>query len=105
MYGLKRDLIDACGEDPYDDGFSLIWNMWNTNETKLVDGWGPVSLIIKDGEYPDGYAIEDVRMVFKLNNSDTYWEASGRWSSYEGKEWNDQLRQVVPREKTITIYE
>jgi hypothetical protein len=28
----------------------------------------------------------------------------GKWSSYDGKDWNNNLKQVFPHEKVVTVY-
>jgi hypothetical protein len=106
IVGLKESLIYQCdGDDTYDEGFHYVWNSWKLNESKFIDSWGPVTLVVKEGEYPDGYNVEDVLMVFKLHNSETYWQVEGKWSSYDGQDWNQNLKQVFPHEKVITVYQ
>ncbi len=103
--GLKEALVSHFDDDPYDAGFYLVWERWTLGVMRYIDGWGPATLVVKDGEHPDGYNVEDIEMVFRLHNSETYWQIEGKWSSYDGQDWNDNLKQVFPHEKVVTVYQ
>lgn len=45
-------------------------------------------------------------IVYHFKNHNLYFEANGYYSSWDGTDWSDaSLYQVIPKEKTITIYE
>jgi hypothetical protein len=47
----------------------------------------------------------DVVWTFKDDNSARYFKETGRYYSFVGGEWNDDMREVFPRQVEVTVYE
>jgi hypothetical protein len=50
----------------------------------------------------DGWE-EQLFVVFDIGG--TLYKATGTYTSHVGSEWNEELKVVVPKEKTIVVYE
>jgi hypothetical protein len=47
----------------------------------------------------------DVIWTFKDDNNARYFKETGRYYSFVGGEWNDDMREVFPRQVEVTVYE
>jgi hypothetical protein len=46
---------------------------------------------------------EDLTLIFKIGEQ--FFKITGFYSSYDADEWETEVTEVVPKEKTITVYE
>lgn len=70
------------------------------NDTKT---WGDVEEVDSQGDYEGGGDFAMKVLFFKDHN--VYIRQTGFYSSYNGTDWNDDYREVFPKEKTITVFE
>jgi hypothetical protein len=105
-----KDFIAAAycadvGYSVYDPGCynEAIWEMYNgtirygniliTQQQQTGGGEG-------SGEYMD--------VVWKIHDDDNnarYFKQTGRYYSFVGGEWNDDMKEVFPRQVEVTVYE
>lgn len=92
---LIEELVDKSGDNIYDlledleEGRSELFG-----STKLVDYCG-------DEEGGGEYSMK----VFHFEDFNLFVKITGFYSSYNGFDWNDDWKQVFPKEKQITVYE
>lgn len=68
-----------------------------------VYGFGRCKLVGEEGGYEGGG--EYVERVVYFEDHNVYIRLTGTYYSYHGTDWNDDYTQVVPKEKTIIVYE
>jgi hypothetical protein len=85
--GLYYEAIWELGSVPQQVGELFV-----SVERRLGGGEG-------SGEYMD--------IVWKIADCDTarYFKETGRYYSFVGGEWNDDIHEVFPKQKEITVYE
>lgn len=75
------------------------------DEDDMVHGLG-IECVETEGGYEGGGEYADA--VFAVINEEgiplTYFRITGSYNSYDGTEWSDTVKEVVPREVTITQY-
>ncbi len=64
---------------------------------------GKIEEVDSEGDYEGGgeYAMKVLHFV----DHDVYLKLEGAYYSYNSTEWDDELKEVRPQEKTITVYE
>lgn len=68
-----------------------------------VYGFGKCKLVGEEGGYEGGG--EYVERVVYFEDHGVYIRLTGVYYSYHGIDWNDDYAQVIPKEKTIIVYE
>src|SRR6266404_8450601 len=74
----------------------------------VVPGLGTVTLEEHFGGEGQGDHAHLVFRVHCLTDTEEwlkYYQVDGYYSSYEGTDWDGDLYQVTPRQKTITVFE
>jgi len=81
--------VDAVGYEDYDEVES---GLYLTTVHEVGGGEG-------GGDY--------VERVYEHDNDGEpiFVRITGYYSSYNGTDWNDGVKQVFPKQKTITVYE
>jgi len=69
---------------------------------KLLETVGPTKIVHQEGDREGGGDHSEV--VVHFEEHDIYLKATGYYSSYNGTEWNDEMTEVRPQEKVITVY-
>lgn len=98
QYGHIFDDIDFNSNTIYEDLEEAV-EKWAQNNKIEIQSTELTGCDLDSG-------IEDYRMVFSINGH--YYAFEYYYSSYEGWECNeigDELKEVFPVEKTITVYE
>lgn len=88
-YGSYINYIDDISGKQYEVpelGIVTIVDYHNHDSYKNYDNW-----------------TEDLWIVFEIG--DTLYRATGTYTSYEGENWNDELKIVRPMPKVITVFE
>lgn len=64
---------------------------------------GNIVKVDSEGDYEGGgeYAMKVLHFV----NHDVYLKLEGVYYSYNGTEWDDEVKEVRPFEKTVIVYE
>lgn len=80
-----------------------------------AEGWSDVeysSFIIIDGKFVDYEVVDTTGGMDKGSNAsvtikigDQYFRKEGYYASHYGYDWDGPLREVVPVEKIVTVYE
>jgi hypothetical protein len=85
---------------------NLIIN--NGGVEKLVDGEldeiiPAYEIVDKKGDREGGgeYSMK----VFHFKEANVFLKVTGFYSSYHGTDWNEEIEEVKPVEKTVTVYE
>jgi hypothetical protein len=110
---LSTDLIRAAllhyAEEELDWGnFGEYINYTGDSNGKTFDvpGLGIVTIVDHHGydsyKNYDGWE-EHIWVVFEIQGK--LYKATGTHTSYTGSEWDRELKEVSPKEKTITVYE
>jgi hypothetical protein len=90
------------------DSFSEYVNNYANQRGQVYDvpGLGPVKIVdyynYDSNKNYDGW-YEDIWIVFEIQGK--LYKASGKHSSYEMSVWEDEVKLVVPKQKTITVFE
>jgi hypothetical protein len=104
---VKAALLQYAEEVDGWSSFGAYTNNYNpVGKTYEVPGLGEVK-IVDASDYDsnknyDGW-YEDLWVVFDIQG--TLYKATGTYTSYVGSDWEDELKVVVPKEKTILVYE
>lgn len=104
---FQRALVGLMTDDFEDRVYvpNWVWGELSELDEELVPDFGTVSVVTQEGGEGQG---DQYFVVWKLtdeNGDEYYFRADGYYSSYEGVEWDGaELRQVQPRQKTITVY-
>lgn len=107
-FEFQRALVRLLVEDYEDVVYppNWVWSELGELSNEPVQDFGTVDVVLQEGGEGQG---DQYFIVWKLtdeNGDEYYFRADGYYSSYEGVEWDGaELRQVTPREKTITVYE
>ena len=89
------------------------WYLENNEEYYTEDGldfikgiWDDFEIIDTDTEY---YSLEDeyaeIRVIVKRKSDDKYFEGFYTYFQWNQNEYNLKLTEVLPKEKTIIVYE
>lgn len=98
-----RAHAETCDED-------AGWFYWDdvsyhTNERVDVSGLGSVRVIDNEGGEGQG---DHAHLVFEVTSGDgevRLFKLDGYYSSHCGTEWDGDLYEVEPVQRTITVYE
>lgn len=87
--------------------FGYYTNFYNPKgKTYEIPGLGAVTVVdshdIDSDKNYDGWS-EELWVVFDVQG--TLYKAEGTYTSYVGSNWYNELKVVVPKEKTIIVYE
>lgn len=96
LYKDYRDEIAAVDSD------SELWGElhYERGESRYaVEDVGPIEVLESGGGMDEG---SNAYVVFKVG--DTYLRKSGYYASHYGYDWDGELEEVVPAQKTITVY-
>ena len=111
-YLIDRDVEDLlmkhAGLTEYNDPDNGSWWYWDDCHEHAdgtnVAGLGTVTVVETFGGEGQG---DRVHIVFRVSGDEgvQHYKIDGYYSSYSGTEWDGQLYEVTPQQRTITIYE
>lgn len=80
-----------------------IYSLFEELEEGNSELFGSTELVDECGDTEGGgeYSMK----VFHFKDSNLFVRVTGFYSSYNGCDWNDDWKQVFPKEKQITVYE
>lgn len=75
----------------------------NLDSNNLIDEFGEVQTVDENGNCEGGGEYSDY--VFFFKDHGIYVRVTGCYTSYNGTDWENDWSEVMPKEKTITVYE
>lgn len=67
------------------------------------EGFGKAEIVHEQGDTQGGGDYSCVVRYFEDHN--VYIQVTGYYSSYNGTDWDSTFTEVLPKQKTITVYE
>jgi hypothetical protein len=81
--------------------YSFYSSLWDGEASVLKTPYGDVRSIHTSTDYEDG--LEQRIMIIQVG--DRYFRKIGYYNSWDSSNWDGELVEVRPREKTVTVYE
>lgn len=81
------------------------WHWAKGDEAVAVDGLGAVEVVDVEGNQEGGGEYSHI--VFRVIYPDGavhFYKMEGCYQSFDGCEWDGPLSEVIPTQKTVTIY-
>lgn len=96
---IKQTLIDSDCVPSKTGGLDYF----NEEQQEIWDSLGHVETVHSEGDCEGGG--EHSEKVLYFAEHEIYIRITGFYSSYDGTDWYDEMSQVYPKKKTITVYE
>lgn len=93
------DLADDIANER-DDFYDDLWNYGNPDHPQATV-FGDAVFVNASTEYDEGRCGQS--LVFRIG--DRHFRKTGYYDSWAGGEWDGELEEVRPREKTIVVYD
>ncbi|QNN99277.1 hypothetical protein SEA_FAUST_205 [Streptomyces phage Faust] len=81
--------------------YSFYESLWDGEVSELRTPYGTVKRIHSSTDYEDG--LEQRIMIIQVG--DRHFRKVGYYNSWDSSNWDGDLVEVRPREKTVTVYE
>jgi hypothetical protein len=81
--------------------YSFYSILWNGDSNELKTPYGTVKNLESSTDYDDGQE----QRVMILQIGERFFKKVGYYDSWDSSNWDGDLTEVRPREKTVTVYE
>lgn len=112
LHEIERLLTEQdIPQDPYGNGeiesYPIDWKMWKSEydgEVIDVPGLGKAEMAAEYGGEGEGTKYWVVVKVTFPDGTERYFRKDGYYISYGGADLDGPMREVFPREETVTVF-
>jgi hypothetical protein len=102
-----RELVSKayCADNAYEDENLYEEAVWEIGRTPVQFGELFVSSVQQTGGGEGSGEYMDIVWKIADCNDVRYFKETGRYYSFVGGEWNDDMHEVFPKQVEVTVYE